>query len=107
MVHRGSLVVVQDGLPGIALYVVVKHHWRRLGRLSVKANPCVVVNLVAASREIGFALSVRPASGNAIPRRSGVRRQLAPGDLLWILAVNLAHPAFIGRNVPRPRWGLT
>src|SRR6185369_13111235 len=107
MVHGWGWVFIEDRLPRIAFQAEVKYYWRRFGTCPIQSHARVVIDYVASACEVGFSFFVTRACGNSISGCSRMGWKLAPGDLLWVFAVNLAHPAFIRGNVAGPLRGAT
>src|SRR5260370_4208172 len=101
MVHRGIGSILPDGFPAIALQIKRKNHRRGLCRLAIQTYPVKLINRIAAAGEIDFLFSFRASSGDPVSCSAGMSGQFAPLNLLGVMVIDLADPAFVGSNIPR------
>src|SRR5580698_651981 len=101
MIHGRIGSVVVDGLPFLGMQVEVEGYRRRLRRLAIEADAVVVVRIVGSTCKIDLLIGFRTTSSDAVTRRARMVGQLGPLNLGLVVMVNLAHPAFVGRDVLR------
>src|ERR1700690_2249258 len=100
MIHGWIRSVVVDGFPFAGVQIEVEGDRRWLGRLAVVADAVVIVRVIGTTGEIDFLIFLRTTSSDAVTRRARGLGQLGPFDSSPVVMVDLAHPAFIGGNVP-------
>ena len=81
--------------------LVNERYRRKLCRFAIRIQTFEVVRDEGSSRKHYFVFPLPAAGHDVKAARSGMRRQLAPFDLVGIFFVDLSHPTLVGNDVTR------
>src|SRR5216684_2950941 len=100
-VGAGIVGVLAGGFPLVGVEVVGEADVGGFGRLAVVGDTLEAVRSGGAAGKENSVIAAGTPAGDGETRGAGVRGQLAPFNLGWILSFDLAQPALVGRHVTR------
>src|SRR5579864_3599003 len=91
--------ILTDGLPAFSVELVSEGHGRNLRRLALVVQTFVIMRSRHSPGKQNAVFMFACARHNSEASGARMRRQFTPLNLIGILMIDLAHPAFIRRHV--------